>query len=269
LEEHSVARYVRYRSGAEIHYGELQGDRIIPLTGSFAAFEVAGRPSVSAGDVKLLAPTLPTKIVSVGPNYGTRIPGLRQPMFWVKPSTAVNDPEGVIELPAGHPAINHEVELAVVIGKRAKQVPLARAHEYIFGYTCMNDVTAGDFATPGAFMASHYFVDGKIFDGFAPLGPWIETELDTGNLRMECRVNGEVRQRDSTASRFFSPAELVAMLSEVLTLLPGDVISTGSPPGVQPIVDGDVVEVEIEGIGVLRNRARARAEPPGSTGSSE
>jgi 2-keto-4-pentenoate hydratase/2-oxohepta-3-ene-1,7-dioic acid hydratase in catechol pathway len=253
-----VGRYVRYRSGDVVRYGEVRGSTIHPLDGNFGEFHPSQDAPLPLADAKLLAPTVPTKIISVGPNYGTRIPGLTQPMFWTKPPTCVNDPEGTIELPPGHPAINHEVELAVVIGKRAKMVEAGRADDYIFGYTCMNDVTAGDLATDGAFMKSHYFVDGKIFDGFAPLGPWIETDLDTSNLRMECRVNGEVRQSDSTSQRFFSPAELVVMISKILTLLPGDVISTGSPPGVEPMVDGDIVEVEIEKIGVLRNHARNR-----------
>ena len=129
--------------------------------------------------VKLLAPAVPTKIIAVGPNYKIYFrdgsPPPAQPMLWTKPASCLNDPEGTIEIPSGH-TINHESELAMVIGKRAKDIDPSKAQEYIFGYTCMNDVTAGDFASPGAFAASHYFVDGKIFDTFAPLGPLIETE---------------------------------------------------------------------------------------------
>jgi 2-keto-4-pentenoate hydratase/2-oxohepta-3-ene-1,7-dioic acid hydratase in catechol pathway len=152
--------------------------------------------------------------------------------------------------------VNHECELAIVIGRTAKDVTIEAAPGHILGFTCMNDVTAGDFATPGAFGASHYYVDGKIFDGFAPLGPCIVTGLDVGNLKMECRVNGEVRQSHSTSDFLFSPPFLVSLISHVMTLLPGDVISMGAPPGVAPMVDGDVVEVEIEKIGVLRSFAR-------------
>jgi 2-keto-4-pentenoate hydratase/2-oxohepta-3-ene-1,7-dioic acid hydratase in catechol pathway len=253
-----MGRYIRYRRGGVEHFGELHGTTIQPLEGSIGEFQPSREAMVRLEDVKLLAPTVPTKIISVGPNFGVLMPGTKQPMFWTKPATCVNDPDGTIFLPPGHPAINHEVELAIVIGKRAKMIDPVHAEDYIFGYTCMNDVTAGDFSTPGAFMASHYLVDGKIFDGFAPLGPWIETDLDTCNLRMECRVNGEVRQSASTADRLFNPAQLVAFVSNVMTLLPGDVISSGSPPGVQPIVHGDVVEVEIEKIGVLRSHARNR-----------
>ena len=202
-----------------------------PLDGTFGEFRPSPDAPLRLEDAKLLAPTVPTKIISVGPNDGRGYNLVTQPMFWTKPATCVNDPEGTIELPPGHPAINHEVELAVVIGKHAKMVEASRADDYIFGYTCMNDVTAGDLATDGAFMKSHYFVDGKIFDGFAPLGPWIETDLDTSNLRMECRVNGEVRQSASTSERFLSPAQLVAMISNILTLLPGDVTLHGVTAG--------------------------------------
>ena len=180
-------------------------------------------------------------------------------MFWTKPASTLNHPGGVIELPPGVP-VNHEVELAIVIGKRAKLVSSATALDHVLGYTCMNDVTVGDFSTAGAFAASPYFVYGKIYDGFAPLGPWIVTDLETHALHVETRVNGVVRQSHSTADFIFQPAQLVAWISEIVTLMPGDVISTGSPPGVMPMADGDIVEVEVEGIVVLRNRVRDRAQ---------
>jgi 2-keto-4-pentenoate hydratase/2-oxohepta-3-ene-1,7-dioic acid hydratase in catechol pathway len=251
---------VRYQSPAGPRYGELRGESIQPLNGAIGALRPSTDAAVPLAEAKLLAPATPSKIIAVGPNYGALMPGLTQPIFWTKPASCLNHPEGVIELPPGHPAINHEVELAFVVGKRAKMVGLAEAEDHIFGYTCMNDVTAGDFATPGAFPASHYFVDGKIFDGFAPLGPWIVSGLDTSNLHMECRINGEVRQSHSTSKRLFAPAQLLSLISQVMTLFPGDVVSTGSVPGVAPMVHGDVVEVEIEGIGTLRNHARNRAD---------
>jgi 2-keto-4-pentenoate hydratase/2-oxohepta-3-ene-1,7-dioic acid hydratase in catechol pathway len=172
----------------------------------------------------------------------------------------LNHPDGVIELPPGVPAVNPEVELGIVIGKRAKQVSRDRAREHIFGYTCVNDVTAGDLVTRGAFAASPYFVFGKIFDGFGPVGPWIVTDLEPSDLRLITRVNGQVRQNHSTSDWIHPVEEVVARVSNLVTLEPGDVISTGSPPGVEPIVDGDVVEIEIENIGVLRNYARNRPE---------
>jgi len=256
-----MAKFIRYRCGDVVRYGELRGTTVHPVEGPFGEFRSSQEMPVQLSDVKLLAPAVPTKIIAIGPNYKTYFSGGTppppQPSLWTKPATCLNDPEGAIELPPGH-TINHECELAIVIGKRAKDIDPSKAQEYIFGYTCMNDVTAGDFATPGAFAASHYFVDGKIFDTFAPLGPMIETELDVGNLHLECRVNGKVRQSHSTSDFLFSPSFLITMISKVLTLLPGDVISTGSPPGVAPLSDGDTVEIEIEKIGILRNYVRKR-----------
>ena len=256
-----MAKYIRYRHGQILGYGMLDGSSVRPLQGEFGDFRPSSSKPIPLSEVTLLAPAQPTKIIAIGPNYQIYFPGdaprPSQPMLWTKPATCLNDPEGTIELPRGH-TINHECELAIVIGKRAKDVPEASARDHIFGYTCMNDVTAGDFSTPGAFPASHYFVDGKIFDSFAPLGPWIETDIDVSHLHIESRVNGKVRQSHTTADFMFSPAFLVAMISHVVTLLPGDVISTGSPPGVAPLVAGDTVEIEIEGIGILRNHVRNR-----------
>jgi 2-keto-4-pentenoate hydratase/2-oxohepta-3-ene-1,7-dioic acid hydratase in catechol pathway len=262
-----MSRFVRYESGGSARYGALKGTSIQPLDGELGALRPSGSAPLALSEVKLLAPAVPTKIIAIGPNYRSTFaaagtPPPKRPMFWTKPATCLNHPEGIIELPPlDHLAANHEVELAIVIGKRAKAVSRRDAENYIFGYTCMNDVTAGDFSTPGAFVASPYFVYGKIFDGFAPLGPCIESDLDVGNLHMECRVNGKVRQSHSTSDHLFNAAELVEMVSNILTLLPGDVISTGSPPGITPLRDGDVIEIEIENIGTLRNYARARTSP--------
>jgi 2-keto-4-pentenoate hydratase/2-oxohepta-3-ene-1,7-dioic acid hydratase in catechol pathway len=256
-----VARYIRYEHNRVVGYGELKREIVHPLEGEIGSFRPSQKATVPLDDVRLLAPARPTKIIAIGPNYKIYFPHdspqPAQPMLWTKPSTCLNDPEGTIELPQGH-TINHECELAMVIGKQAKDIKSSQALDYIFGYTCMNDVTAGDFATPGAFPASHYFVDGKIFDTFAPLGPWIETDIDVSNLHVECRVNGKVRQSHTTSDFMFTPAFLVTMISRVLTLFPGDVISMGSPPGVAPLSDGDTVEIEIEKIGVLRNYVRNR-----------
>lgn len=254
-----MAKIVRYQARDVIGFGHLEGDRIRPMEGCLEALRPSMQDPLRLRDVRLLSPTVPTKIIAIGPNFrayfaqGGVPPS--QPMLWTKPATCRNDPDGVIELPPGH-IVNHEPELALVIGRKAKDVEVDQASACILGYTCMNDVTAGDFATPGAFGASHYFVDGKIFDGFAPLGPHIDTELNVSNLHLECRVNGAIRQSHSTADFLFTPEFLVSTVSQVLTLLPGDVISMGSPPGVGPVVDGDVVEIEIENIGILRNHVR-------------
>lgn len=192
-----MAKYVRYEWQGTVRYGELKGTAIQPLEGELGELRAADLPQVRLDEVKLLAPAVPTKIIAVGPNFKAPFRGPdafapMEPRFWTKPANCLNHPEGIIELPPNVPAVNHECEVAIVIGKRAKQVPRNEAREYIFGFSCMNELCAGDFATPGAFPASPYFVHGKIYDGFAPLGPWIVTDLDTGNLHMETRVNGEV-----------------------------------------------------------------------------
>jgi len=254
-------KIVRYEQGGRAQYGELRGSDITLLEGAFPNFTpVAGVQPVALGAVKLLAPTEPSKIVAVGPNYhahlkaGVIAPPPR-PFWWLKPSTAVISIDEQIVLPKEIPMACHESELAIVIGKRASKVSAADAKNYIFGYTCINDVTAGVLNNPPVFQSSQYFVDGKIFDTFAPLGPHIETNLDTSDLQIQCRINGEVRQNHRTSDMIWPCAQLVSMISQTLTLLPGDVISTGSPPGVGPIAPGDKIEVEVQGIGILRNTA--------------
>ena len=257
-----MARYVRYEKDGAIRYGELNGSTIQPLEGEFAAFRPATLPTVQLDEVKLLAPTQPTRIVSAGPGFKVSFPdGVfpEMPMFWHKPLAALNHPEGIIELPTDeYPGINHEAELGIVIGKKTKCVSPEEAVDHIFGYTCYNDVTRGDFYEAGAFGASPFYVYGKTYDGFAPFGPWVVTGLDTDNLHIECRINGEVRQSHSTSDRLFGPEQIVSWLSHMGTLNPGDIISCGSPPGMTWMKDGDVCEVEIEGIGVLRNYVRDR-----------
>jgi 2-keto-4-pentenoate hydratase/2-oxohepta-3-ene-1,7-dioic acid hydratase in catechol pathway len=177
---------------------------------------------------------------------GGEVPG--EPMIFLKPSTAVIGPEGVIRLPAQSDRVDHEAELAVVIGRLCKDVPLDRVEEVILGYTCANDVTARDLqATDGQWGRA------KGFDTFCPLGPWIETDIDPDDLGIECEVNEQIRQDGSTSDMVRSVAELVSWISEVMTLVPGDVILTGTPAGVGPLRNGDVVTVTIEGIGTLDN----------------
>jgi len=258
-----MAKYVRYELDGAVRYGELEGSTIKPLDGDFPDFTPSADPNVELDQVKLLSPTQPTRIVSCGPGFKCSFPDPStypdMPAFWHKPLVALNHPEGIIELPSDeYPGINHEAELGIVIGRKAKCVSPEEADDYIFGYTCYNDVTRGDFYKEGAFASSPYFVYGKTYEGFAPMGPCVVTGLDTSNLHIECRINGEVRQSHNTSDRLFTPAQLVSWLSDMGTLNPGDVISCGSPPGMTWMNDGDVCEVEIEGIGILRNYARAR-----------
>lgn len=259
-----MARYLRYESGDSYRYGLLEGNMITPLDGNFPDFTPSSDAKVQLDQVKLLSPTTPTRICSSGPGFKSSFPGgpstyPTMPMFWHKPLAALNHPEGIIELPTlEYPGINHECELGVVIGRKTKCASPEQAKANIFGYTVYNDVTRGDFYEAGAFGKSPYFAYGKTYDGFAPMGPWIVTDLDTSNLHLECRVNGEVRQSHSTSDRLFAPEQIISWLSHMGTLNPGDVISMGSPPGMGWMKDGDVVECEIEGIGILRNYVRNR-----------
>jgi 2-keto-4-pentenoate hydratase/2-oxohepta-3-ene-1,7-dioic acid hydratase in catechol pathway len=258
-----MATYLRYELAGSVCYGRLAGSVITPLEGTFPDLQPSGHPRIELASVKLLAPTQPARIVASGPGFKCFFAEASQqpsmPMFWHKPLGAINHHEGIIELPDDeYPGINHEAELAIVIGRKARCVSVSDAAAHIFGYTCFNDVTRGDFYKEGAFPASPYFVYGKTYDGFAPFGPYVVTELDVSNLHLECRINGEVRQSHSTSDRLFRPEQIVSWLSHVGTLNPGDVISMGSPPGMTWMKHGDVCEVEIEHIGVLRNHVRHR-----------
>lgn len=249
-------RIVRYDDGANVRFGDLRGGEIRPLDGDLAALAPADAAPVPLSAVTLRMPVVPGKIVAVGPNYRAHLKGNPpppRPYYWIKPATALLDPEGVIELPTDVPMVCHESELAIVIGRTTKKVSPAEAPAHILGYTCINDVSAGNMIDIPAYVASPYFVDGKIYDTFAPLGPVVVTDLDPSDLNVRCRVNGDTRQDHRTSDMIWQPAELVSLISQVLTLHPGDVIATGSPPGVGPLQPGDVVEVEVEGIGVLRN----------------
>lgn len=205
-------------------------------------------------DARLLAPVIPTKVVGVGRNYadhaeemGNELP--ESPRLFIKPPTSVIGPLAAIRLPAQSSEVDYEAELAVVIGKVTRDVAVEDVGPHILGYTAANDVTARDLQREDGQWAR-----AKGFDTFCPLGPAIDTELDPQEgLSIVARVNGELRQSGSTSDLIFGIGELVSFISSVMTLLPGDVVITGTPAGVGPIVAGDRVEVEIEGIGVLVN----------------
>ncbi|HEX4790999.1 MAG TPA: fumarylacetoacetate hydrolase family protein [Actinospica sp.] len=209
-------------------------------------------------DVRLLAPVLPSKVVAVGRNYedhaeelGNEVPAV--PLTFLKPSTSVIGPNETIAYPVFSQDVQHEAELAIVIGRLCSQVPRERVHECILGYTCANDVTARD-----AQRAEGQWARAKGFDTSCPLGPWIETELDPADLAITCTVNDELKQAGRTSQMMRGVPELVAFISEAMTLLPGDVILTGTPAGVGPMKVGDRVSVGIEGIGTLTNRVVQR-----------
>jgi 2-keto-4-pentenoate hydratase/2-oxohepta-3-ene-1,7-dioic acid hydratase in catechol pathway len=241
-------------NGHEVELVELVADPMV------AGYDTTGR-RIPLAKVRLLSPVIPrSKVVCVGKNYADHVEEMRhvtggghaetpaEPLLFLKPNTSVVGPEDQIVLPSITERVEHEGELAVVIGALAKEVPVERAMEVVFGFTCANDVSARDLQVKDGQWAR-----AKGFDTFCPLGPVIETDLDLADATIETRVNGEVRQRGSTAQLIHSVAEIVAHASQAFTLLPGDVILTGTPAGVGPLMSGDTVEVEISGIGILRN----------------
>jgi 2-keto-4-pentenoate hydratase/2-oxohepta-3-ene-1,7-dioic acid hydratase in catechol pathway len=256
--------FVRYACDGGDRYGEVQGESVLPLDGEIGGLRPSREPPRPLAGLQLLAPARASKIVCAGGNfrifYGDG-PRPDRPMFWIRPQTTFVDPDGVIERPQGFVELNHESELGIVIRRRAHRVPEAEALDYVWGYTCVNDATLGDFTDFAVYRASPYFVIGKNFDSTAAFGPVVVTGIDPHDLRIQCRVNGETRQDHTTSDLLFGPAQLIALISEATTLLPGDVIATGSPPGQQPLRDGDAVEVELEKIGVLRNRVRNGPAP--------
>jgi 2-keto-4-pentenoate hydratase/2-oxohepta-3-ene-1,7-dioic acid hydratase in catechol pathway len=241
----------RFRHGTRIATGSVHGDFVRPLRGTFFEDPLPTGEEIPLSEVRLLVPVIPSKVVCIGKNYvehaeemGGQVPD--EPLTFLKPSTSVIGPGDDILRPSWVGAVHHESELAVVIGRIARDVTVENAGRYILGYTCGNDVTARDLQGKDG-----QWTRAKGFDSFCPLGPWIETEIEVADVAVECRVNGEVRQHARTSQLTFGPGELIEYVTRVMTLLPGDVIMTGTPAGVGPIEVGDRVEVEVEGIGVL------------------
>jgi 2-keto-4-pentenoate hydratase/2-oxohepta-3-ene-1,7-dioic acid hydratase in catechol pathway len=250
-------RIVRYSHDGQMSFGVLEGETIAAITPHpFAPFEYSGE-RLAPDEVRLLAPVLPTKVVAVGKNYadhakemGDDVP--EEPIIFLKPSTSVVGPGDPIIYPAGVDRVDFEGELAVIVGKMARRLDEATALQVVLGFTCANDVTARNLqASDGQWTRA------KGFDTFCPLGPWIETDLDSSDLAVRTLVNDEQRQSSRTSMLVTSVAGLLTFISGVMTLLPGDVILTGTPAGIGPLSPGDRVAVEIEGIGVLTNRVVA------------
>jgi 2-keto-4-pentenoate hydratase/2-oxohepta-3-ene-1,7-dioic acid hydratase in catechol pathway len=246
-------RLVRFRQGNRIATGALEGDFVRPLQGTFFENPLPTGEEVPLASVKVLAPVLPSKVVCIGKNYvehaeemGSEVP--EEPIIFLKPSTSVIGPGDPIPYPRISQQVDHEGELAVVIGRLVHRVRAEDAGNYILGFTCGNDVTARDLQRKDG-----QWTRAKGFDGFCPLGPWIETEIDPSDLAVECRLNGQTRQSARTSQLTFGPNVLIEFITQVMTLLPGDVILTGTPAGVGPMKPGDRVEVEVEGIGALEN----------------
>jgi len=234
-------------------YGVITGDKIELITGLPWPDISDPVAALNLADVKILAPVIPSKVVCVGKNYadhakemGGEVPA--EPVIFIKPNTTVIGEGDYIVLPPQSVNVHHEAELAIVIGALAKNVEVDRADEVIFGYTCANDVTARDLQN-----SDGQWTRSKSFDTFCPLGPWIETDLDPQDLAISCSVNGEIRQDGNTSDLVRSAREMVSWISHMMTLLPGDVILTGTPAGVSQIVNGDSVAVTIADIGTLTN----------------
>jgi 2-keto-4-pentenoate hydratase/2-oxohepta-3-ene-1,7-dioic acid hydratase in catechol pathway len=246
-------KIVRFAVRGKIRYGVLQDNTVHCLRGSpFFQIEFDGS-TCERGEVRLLAPCYPSKIVAIGLNYRshaeeTKLPIPPLPLIFLKPSTAVIGPDGKIVLPRNWKRVDYEGELGVVIGKKAKDVPRERAGDYILGYTCFNDVSERVNQRDDV-----QWTRAKGYDTFAPMGPWIETEVNPDNLKLETYLNGELRQSARTSDLIYAVTELVSFISGAMTLLPGDVIATGTPAGIGKMKPGDVVEVRIENIGTLRN----------------
>ena len=212
--------------------------------------------SIPLEEVRLLAPVQPGKILAIGRNYPehakeheVEIPEV--PMIFLKPPSAIIGPGAPIILPPQSLQVEHEAELGVVISRRGRWISQENVKDHILGYTIVNDVTARDLLRRDG-----QWSRAKGFDTFCPAGPWIETDLDPSDVLITCRVNGEIRQLSSTREMVFSIKQLIVYLSSVMTLEPGDLILTGTPSGVGRLLDGDKVEIEIEGIGVLRNQVK-------------
>ena len=228
--------------------GKVRGGSLSPEDNRI----VSGGEVLSPEEVELLAPCLPSKIVCIGLNYREHARELKmklpeEPILFLKPPSAVQDPGKEIVYPGSSTRVDYEGELAVVIGKRCKNVAAKDFADYVLGYTCFNDVTARDLQQKDG-----QWTRAKSFDTFAPFGPWIG-KIDPSDAEIRTRVNGEIKQKSNTSDLIFDMPRLIEFISGVMTLMPGDVIATGTPPGVGSLQKGDVVEVEIEGIGVLKN----------------
>ena len=246
-------KFVRVQHQNEIHWGVLEGDIVRTLEHApFDGITFDGG-CISLGDCSLLAPCEPSKIVLVGKNYYDHAVEMNDgipehPILFMKGLNALNHPEGEIHAPDFVKRLDYEGELAIVIGKKAKNITPENAYEYILGFTCLNDVTARDIQS-----ADGQWTRAKAMDGFAPIGPWITDETDGADLKIETRLNGKTVQSSRTSMFMTKIPEMLAFITAAMTLEPGDVVSTGTPAGIGPMFPGDIVEVEIESIGILRN----------------
>jgi 2-keto-4-pentenoate hydratase/2-oxohepta-3-ene-1,7-dioic acid hydratase in catechol pathway len=246
-------KIVRYTIDKTTEYGIWDGESVQSLTATpYRQLKRRNRYH-RLSDLKLLPPCTPSKIVALGLNYHShareiKMPVPPEPLIFLKPSTSVIGPEDNIVYPESSERIDYEGELGVVIKNRTRRVSTREAMNHVLGFTCFNDVTARDLQ-----YRDKQWTRAKSFDTFSAIGPCIETELDPGNVYLETCLNGELRQQGNTSDLVFPVPELVSFISHIMTLLPGDIIATGTPSGIGPMKPGDTVEVKIEPIGTLRN----------------
>ncbi len=254
-------RIVRYQMKDEAPtYGWLLKDKIGEIEGDLFGAYKRKEARIPVADVKLLPPSQPSKILCVGRNYveharelGNEVP--KVPLIFMKPPSSIIGNGDTIILPPQSQQVDHEGELVAVIGKRGRHIPAEEAAQYILGYTVGNDVTARDLQR-----IDDQWTRAKGFDTFCVFGPWIDTDFDPSDAVLICRVNGQMRQMASTRDMVFKVGVLIAYISSVMTLEPGDLLFTGTPSGIGQLKDGDVVEVEIEGLGKLQNPVRAEVQ---------
>lgn len=251
-------RYCRIAIDGQPTWGLVEGDQIVIIEGDiFSRYSVSKRIIPLAG-TRLLAPVTPTKIVCVGLNYADHVKESQsanaipeEPVTFMKPLTALVGPEDTIRMPLASRRVDYEGEIGIVIAKTCRKLSPEQVSNNIFGVTCVNDVTARDLQKKDV-----QWTRGKGFDSFCPVGPFLVTDVDYRNLDVTSRLNGETRQSSNSRHMIFPIPQLISFMNHVMTLNPGDLIVTGTPEGVGPMSDGDTVEVEVEGIGILRNYAK-------------
>lgn len=251
VEDDGITRYVRYDHQGSVAYGILQGESIQPIEGDLFGARTPAGDAIPSGQVKLLYPTQPKKILALAENYSSHAGEAQphpHPEAFYKPITCLQSPGGDIVIPPGAQNVHYEAELVVVIGKLASKIPVEQAADHILGYTCGNDVSERDWQSNDL-----QWWRAKGSETFGPAGPCVAVGLDWANANMQLRLNGEVKQETVLSEMIHKPLETVSFISQYVTLEPGDMIFTGTPGTTGAMKAGDVVEVEIEGIGVLRN----------------
>ncbi|MFH1701534.1 MAG: fumarylacetoacetate hydrolase family protein [Candidatus Zixiibacteriota bacterium] len=251
-----MEKYIRFEKNGKSGYGRIEKDKVIILSGPYWQGHIETEESVILDEIKLLCPVQPTKIMCVGLNYRKHVQhsqsatvAPKTPVLFMKPPSSLLGPSGAIVYPDNCDRVDYEAELGVVIGSRGRKIPPEKVFEHIFGYTCLNDVTARHIQKDDG-----QWTRGKGFDTFCPVGPHVVTEINPMNLQVEAYLNGEQKQSGNTSEMLFPIPELISFISSVMTLEPGDIIATGTPEGIDPMQIGDEVEIRIEKIGSLFNK---------------